>query len=246
MLRVEWSSAYDFVVTLAPLTATGTLYSRLDMLFPAAHGKLKRRWILTSFLVILALRLVNCIILVVTGVIDILRPAQREDVQAMEADYNHQDGGIGYVIDPFLGLLGGTLAWTLLLSKSRAISRNVAARMSRGPGARANRERLRLFVESTTMTFLPPVLCQIVMVVSYWFKNVTAQRAANQAAIYNVHLSLVFSLLANTWSTLRLQQTGGARRQSLVHPATRKQVGPDETLLSTILRWGGIFDPLPL
>ncbi|PWN88990.1 hypothetical protein FA10DRAFT_267599 [Acaromyces ingoldii] len=160
--------------------------------------------------------------------------------------HDHNCVGIGYVVDPFLGLLGGTLAWTLLLSKSRAISRNVAARMSRGPGVRANRERLRLFVESTTMTFLPPVLCQIVMVVSYWYKNVTAQRAANQAAIYNVHLSLVFSLLANTWSTLRLQQAGGARRQSLFHPATRKRVGPDETLLSTILRSGGIFDPLPL
>lgn len=63
--------------------------------------------------------------------------------------------------------------------------------------------KLNFFVESIFMSFLPPILCQILFLATFDINNYTLQGISTYASTANVLLSVSCSVLATTWSTLR-------------------------------------------
>lgn len=53
------------------------------------------------------------------------------------------------------------------------------------------------------MSFVPPLICQIIIVASAFTPTVAAARANTYGILFNVVMALCFSILATTWSSIR-------------------------------------------
>lgn len=63
--------------------------------------------------------------------------------------------------------------------------------------------KLKLFVESALMGFVPPLLCQVLYLSTFHSNDFTTQAISAYATTANIFLSAFFAVLATTWSTVR-------------------------------------------
>lgn len=78
---------------------------------------------------------------------------------------------------------------------------------------------LRFFIESTLMSFVPPVLCQIMLITTIPIGTDTGATVVTWAIYFNIFSSLLFSVLATSWSTIRSHGSDLAAAALAPHPA---------------------------
>lgn len=186
-------SAYDFFSIFTPLVADSTLAFKLAILFPPWYGW-KRTVVLGIFAMLCFARLAAAACIVWQGMVYYVAPTRR-GLAFWQLDASFQ---------PFIMLVNAPIqlatcafASSLLFHRAHAFARAVTRREPK--------RQLRFFIESATMTFLPPVLCQIIILVALSAKEeqLALLRAAMWAEDLNMIFSLIFSILATSWSTIR-------------------------------------------
>lgn len=119
------------------------------------------------------------------------------------AVHNDMEARVVLICAP-LQLATCSFAAVVLFHRAYAYSASVARQPTNVARRRIQRQ-LRLVIETTTMTFLPPVMCQIIILVAMTCHSTShaAKRAVGWAMDLNMVFSLFFSILATSWSTIR-------------------------------------------
>lgn len=186
----------DFFSILAPVVADSTLLFKLNTFYPSWHAPvLKRLAILGVIATLLAGRLFCSFMMLFLDYFDVVAPVAKGHDEKGKVIFRHT-AAIRFA-DSLMQLATSTFGCCLLLYRAYHYRRQMQA------SSTVVQRRLRFFVESTTMTFLPPVCIQIVLVVGMFINNIPGRTAYGWGIALNVLFSYAFSILATSWSTIR-------------------------------------------
>lgn len=198
---------------LAPVVADSTLAFKLASLYPTwSHSVMKRTLILGPFCLTLLLRFVIFLLVIWTGVHYYLLPVVRGASYYVSAPPTL---AVLQTVDAILQLTSCSFASVLMLQRALGVSWRANRHGSNSsPDEAAPWRHLRFFFESVFMSFLPPVFCQLIIVITIFLMTEAAGIAYTYGITLNVVFSLWFSILATSWSTIRNRSSIGARTTS--------------------------------
>lgn len=186
--------AFELLVIATPLVADGTLFCKIAVLYPLRQNRTS--WIiLSTYLVLLAVRLADVLLFIFFA------------VNVQQGSHPFALGQVNYfvplVIDCGAQLV--TCAFAAFLFLHRCITKN------------SGHNGLGMILEAAFMSFVPPVLIQLasfaVVTVRSESTSITAISAPlsdllvadtlTNCKVSNVLVSMLFALLATSWSTIR-------------------------------------------
>lgn len=219
-------TVHTFLSLFAPLVAESTLTFKLIAFYPSWHAsRIKRLAIIGPYVIILLVRLAASFVVLWATVKTDIEPAKKGVDLFDYTAYN--EGQIVRLVDSCLQLAGSAYVSFLFLRRSflyhRRTQLSVSSSFASNSTSPPVKRRLRFFVESVCMTFIPPVCLHVIIVTTLNYDTRRSESALTWAIAFNVAFSYAFSILATSWSTIRETRSSAttSKSSSSVRPVQR-------------------------
>ncbi|PWN86557.1 hypothetical protein FA10DRAFT_270115 [Acaromyces ingoldii] len=202
----RWNAASFFFLLFAPLVADSSLFFKLNAIYPSwATSRVKQCLVLGPFIVALIVRLILSFLTIWYSV-GLITPKIESGGSINDVYGETHVFEILRALDIGLQFLSCAYVSALILLRAHRFRKQRRARSRHQELVGGDRpwRKLNHLIESILMSFVPPLLCQVMIVVSLASIDYLAATAIQTyAGTANVFLSALFAVLATTWSTVR-------------------------------------------